>query len=81
MAWDGVDTAVLCRWILPFSRQFSVTAMTYVPLIPWRWKMACVKHYLRQHFYSPAGLPHVAPPQTEVGMEYTGEPGMGCAPT
>ena len=65
--------AALCRWILPFSRQFTVTAMSYMPLIPWRWKMAAVKHYLRHCFYGRAGLPHVAPPETEVEMDYTGE--------
>ena len=68
-----------CRWILPFSRQFTVTAITYVPLIPWRWKMACVKHYLRQHFYSQARLSHVAPPETEARMDYTGEPSKSWA--
>ena len=76
MAWKSRDVAALRRWILPFSRQFTVTAMSYTPLIPWRWKMAAVKHYLRHHFYSRAGLPHVAPPETEVGMDYTGETKM-----
>ncbi|KAK9827287.1 hypothetical protein WJX81_000437 [Elliptochloris bilobata] len=61
------------RWILPFSRQFTVTAMTYMPIVPWRWKMALVRGYLRGRYYSPASLTHVAPAETEVGMDYTGQ--------
>ena len=73
MAWEWRQSrAVPCRWILPFSRQFTVTALTYVPLVPWRLKMVVVQLYLRTCFYSPARLSHVAPAEATDGMDYTG---------
>lgn len=73
MAWEWRQSrAVPCRWILPFSRQFTVTALTYVPLVPWRLKMAVVQLYLRTCFYSPARLSHVAPAEATDDMDYTG---------
>ena len=71
-----------CRWILPFSRQFTITAMTYVPLVPWRLKMALVRFYLRRCFYGPAGLIHAAPAGAVAAMDYTGMPSchqLACA--
>lgn len=74
----GTNAEYLCRWILPFSRQFTVTALTYVPFVPWRWKMALVRLYLRRRYYSKAGIAHVAPSESTADMDYTGAP--ACVP-
>ena len=59
-----------CRWVLPFSRQFTTTFVTYIPFLPWRWKMALLKTYLSS-FYKSAGVLHMMP--TGDNMDYTGE--------
>jgi len=66
------------RWILPFSRQFTITWMTYMPLVPWRWKMALVRLYLRRCFYGPARLMHAAPTGAASAQDFTGMPARHC---
>lgn len=58
------------RWVLPFSRQFTTTFVTYIPFLPWQWKMALLKIYLA-NFYKAAGLLHMMP--TGDQMNYTGK--------
>ncbi len=63
-------SVVLCRWVLPFSRQFTTTFVSYAPIVPWTWKMALLKNYLSSKFYSASGLQHMIPAGSD--MDYTG---------
>lgn len=63
-------TCLRHRWVLPFSRQFTTTFVSYAPIIPWRWKMAMLKSYLSSNFYRVSGIQHVIP--TGEDMDYTG---------
>ncbi len=60
--------------MLPFSRQFTATAISYIPLLPWRWKMAAMEWYLRGAFYRPCHMDHMAPTGGACDKDYTGQP-------
>ena len=61
------------RWILPFSRQYTITAMANAPLIPWALKSRLALAYVRRRFYEPCGLAHWAPTGGPADMDYSGQ--------
>lgn len=60
------------RWILPFSRQYTVSAIAQIPLIPWAWKYKFALWYLRKYYYEPCGLSHWIPKPGTKQMDYSG---------
>ena len=66
------DADALCRWIIPFSRQFLASAISLAPLVPWAWKMALLKAWLVRCYYHPCGLAHLIPTGGDKDMNYTG---------
>ena len=62
------------RWILPFSRQYTVSAIASAPLVPWSWKSRFALWYLRKFFYEPCGLSHWMPALDDPAkMDYSGQ--------
>ncbi len=70
----------LCRWVIPFSRQFFASAVGLTPLIPWAWKMALVKRWLVSCHYRPCRMKHLIPGGGPTDMNYTGM-GPNAAPS
>ena len=64
--------AALCRWVIPFSRQFFASCIGLTPLIPWAWKMALVKRWLIWCYYQPCRMEHLIPQGGPKDMNYTG---------
>ncbi len=64
--------SALCRWVIPFSRQFLASAIGLTPLIPWAWKMALVKRWLISCYYRPCHMEHLVPQGGPKDMNYTG---------
>ncbi|KAL6781746.1 hypothetical protein ACKKBF_B09280 [Auxenochlorella protothecoides x Auxenochlorella symbiontica] len=65
------------RWVLPFSRQFTLAAVAFAPLVPWRLKMRAVEWYLRKFFYGPCGIDHWLPRGAPADMDYSGQSNDG----
>jgi hypothetical protein len=62
------------RWILPFSRQYTISTIANAPMLPWSWKTSFALWYLRKYFYAPCGLSHWAPQTYKVEeMEFSGQ--------
>ena len=62
------------RWILPFSRQYTISAMANAPLVPWSLKCKLAFWYLRRNFYKPCGLEHWAPQSNKMEEnEFSGQ--------
>lgn len=60
------------RWILPFSRQYTVSSIAQAPLIPWSLKYRFALWYLRKFYYEPCGLAHWMPEAGPENMDYSG---------
>lgn len=61
------------RWMLPFSRQYTITSFANAPLIPWSVKYRLALWYLRTFFYKPCGLQHWAPSGRPEQMDFSGQ--------
>jgi hypothetical protein len=61
------------RLVLPFSRQYTVSAIANAPLVPWSLRMRLALHYVKQHFYRPCNLHHWAPSGDPSSMEFSGQ--------
>lgn len=62
------------RWILPFSRQYTISTIANAPFLPWSWKTSFALWYLRKYFYAPCGMSHWAPQTYKVEeMEFSGQ--------
>lgn len=79
-----LDAAALpspCSWVLPFSRQYTVTAVSFLPLVSWPLKVKLVQWYLRRNFFKPCGLANVPPTgrldEQDWGGERAGRDGAG----
>lgn len=62
------------RWILPFSRQYTISVLAQMPLVPWSLKTQVALKYLRERFYKPCGLSHWAPQSNKPSeMDFSGQ--------
>ena len=62
------------RWILPFSRQYTISAIANAPILPWSWKSKFALWYLRKYFYGPCRLSHWAPQSFDPSeMDFSGQ--------
>jgi hypothetical protein len=62
------------RWILPFSRQYTISTFANAPLVPWSWKSKLALWYLRKYFYAPCGISHWSPQTYKAEeMEFSGQ--------
>ncbi|PRW20755.1 FAD NAD(P)-binding domain-containing [Chlorella sorokiniana] len=61
------------RWICPFSRQYTVTAMCFAPFLPWNLKIKFVHWYLRRKYYNPVGLKHMPPTGELYEQDWSGQ--------
>lgn len=49
------------RWVMPFSRQHTLTALSFMPLVPWALKVKFVQWWLKKFFFNPVGLGNMPP--------------------
>lgn len=61
------------RLILPFSRQYTVSAIANAPFIPWSLRMKLALRYVKNRFYKPCNLMHWAPQGKPKDMDFSGQ--------
>lgn len=61
------------RWIIPFSRQFTITTICQAPLLPWSLKAAFARWYIKHQFYLPCNLEHTAPVGKPSEVDFSGQ--------
>lgn len=61
------------RLVLPFSRQYTVSAIANAPFIPWSIRMRVALRYIKQHFYRPCNLLHWAPSGDPSNIDFSGQ--------
>ena len=61
------------RLILPFSRQYTVSAIANAPLLPWSLRMRLALYYVKQYYYRPCHLLHWAPSGDPRSMDFSGQ--------
>ena len=61
------------RLILPFSRQYTVSAIANAPFIPWSVRMRMALGYVKKRFYKPCNLMHWAPQGSPKDMDFSGQ--------
>lgn len=61
------------RLILPFSRQYTVSAIANAPILPWSVRMKVALSYVKRNFYKPSKLMHWAPQGGPREMDFSGQ--------
>jgi hypothetical protein len=61
------------RLVLPFSRQYTVSAIANAPFLPWSWRMKIALSYIKRNFYKPCNLMHWAPQGKPSEMDFSGQ--------
>jgi len=61
------------RLVLPFSRQYTVSAIANAPFVAWSIRMRIALRYVKQNFYRPCNLLHWAPSGDPGDMDFSGQ--------
>lgn len=61
------------RLILPFSRQYTVSAIANAPFLPWSIRMKLALRYVKNRFYKQCNLMHWFPKGKPKDMDFSGQ--------
>lgn len=80
LACSGMPSTPVCRWVMPFSRQFLLAAAAFFPLVPWWLKIRAVEVRRGSGARGLGATALVCRPSGVAG-QVPAQPGPGAVPT